>query len=228
MTAESSPTDTIHVRLLHEGTDVWQPTRGRRVGPMTFEILPTPDYDAAAERWEFAPGSIVKCDWQPNIGGPGLIVSALALAPPQVRARPRNVVVFVGRRDPTDAPWIETLVDGRPLEQIVAAAEELKERKGAGPWLGSEPYELLPPGGNLLGGRGAVQLLVCAGCREPGCDPVYAAIEVFDGEVVWSEFHQGNMTTKLPSVGPFVFDRKQYEAAVARAVEWDAARRPSS
>ncbi len=40
---------------------------------------------------------------------------------------------------------------------------------------------------------------------------------IFDDVVVWSEFEEGNVTAKLPSMGPFVFDRKQYEAAVARA-----------
>lgn len=217
------PPDTIYVRLLHEGTDVWRPTQGRRVGPMTYEVLPAPGNAPQGETWEFTPGRIVKCNWQPNIGGPGLMVSALALAPPDLLARPRSVVEFLGRRDPGYAPWIDTLIDGKPLAQIVEAAEELRERKGAGPWEGSEPYELLPPKGSLLGGHGGVQLLVCAGCREPGCDPVFAAIEVFDDVVAWSEFHQGNVTTNLPSVGPFVFDRKQYEAAVARAVEWDTA-----
>lgn len=228
MTTHPSPTEKIYVRLLGEGSDAWAPAIGRKVGTMSFEVLRPADYNLDAEEWQFPPGTIVLCDWRRDRGEPKLLAAARAVAPPDFLARPRSVVEFVGRRDPTDAPWIETLIDGKPLEQIVAAAEELKERKGAGPWLGSEPYELLPPGGNLLGGRGAVQLLVCAGCREPGCDPVYAAIEVFDGEVVWSGFHQGNMTTKLPSVGPFVFARKKYESAVARAVEWDAARRPSS
>lgn len=222
MTTPPPPPDTIYVRLLHEGTDVWRPTRGRRVGPMTFEILPTPDYDAGAERWEFAPGSIVNCDWQPNIGVPGPIVSALALAPPEVRARRRSVVVFVGRRDPGYAPWIDTLIDGKPLEQIVATATGTRT-KDPSDLQGSDPHMLLPPHGNLLGGLGRIQPLLCSGCREPGCHPVDAAIEVYDDVVVWSEFTEGNHPTQLPSIGPFVFDRKQYEAAVALAVEWDTA-----
>ena len=210
------------MRLLDEGTDVWRPTQGRRVGPMTFEVMPTPDYSAECQEWEFAPDRVVVCRWEAKSGGRTSIACGPALTPPDLRTRPRNIVEFVGRSELGDAPWIDTVVDETPLEQIVAAAEELKGRKGAGPWQGSEPHELLPPRGSLLGGRGGVQLLVCAGCREPGCDPVYAAIEVFDDVVVWSEFGQGNVTTRLPSVGPFVFDRKQYEAAAARAVEWDA------
>lgn len=216
------PTETIYVRLLDEGTDVWRPTQGRRVGPMTYEVLPAPGNAPQDETWEFTPGRIVKCGWQPDIGGSGLIVSALALAPPDLLARPRSVVEFLGRRDPGHAPWIDTLIDGKPLEQIVAAATGTRT-KDPSDLQGSDPHMLLPPHGNLLGGLGRIQPLLCSGCREPGCHPVDTAIEVFDDVVVWSEFTEGNHPTQLPSIGPFVFDRKQYEAAVALAVEWDTA-----
>lgn len=219
MTTAPSPTETIYVRLLDEGTNVWRPTQGRKVGLMTYEVLATSDYDPQGEQWEFAPGRIVKCGWQPKSGGPALIATEPAVAPPDLRARPRSVVEFVGRRDPGYAPWIDTLIDGKPLEQIVA--ETLGTRtKDPKDLQGSDPHMLLPPHGNLLGGLGRIQPLLCSGCREPGCHPVSAAIEVFDGEVVWSEFDEGNHPTRLSSVGPFVFDRKQYEVAVARAVEW--------
>lgn len=221
MTAPS-PTETIYVRLLREGIDAWVPANGRKVGPMTFEILRPADYNPEAQDLAFPPGAVVVCDWLRDRGEPKLLATARAVAPPDLRARPRSLVAFVGRCDPGYAPWIDTLIDGKPLEAIVAAASELPRPKDRDHWQGSEPHELLPPTGSLRGGLGAVQLLVCAGCREPGCDPVFCGIEVFDGEVVWSEFNQGNVVTKLPSVGPFVFERRQYEAAVARAVEWDA------
>jgi len=228
MNTSPSPTATIYVRLLDEGTDVWRPTLGRKLGPMKYEVLPTPNYDSDDEKWEFLPGSIVLCGWSRE--GEELLwrANARADAPPELKFRPRSIVEFIGRNEPGGAPWIDTLVDGKPLEQIVAAAADSEKREAAGPWQGSEPYELLPPKGSLLGGHGGVQLLVCAGCREPGCDPVTCAIEVFDGEIVWSEFHQGNMTTQLRSVGPFVFDRKQYEAAVARAAGWDSRKHTAS
>lgn len=221
MTLPPSPTETIYVRLLGDGSDAWAPAIGRRVGPRNFEILRPANYNPAAEAWEFPPGGVVVCDRRRDRGEPKLLAVARAVAPTELRVRPRNLVEFVGRRDPGYAPWIDTLVDRKPLELIVATAAELPRPKGCDHWQGSEPYELLPPKGTLLGGRGCVQLLVCAGCREPGCDPVTCAIEVFDGEVVWSEFDEGNHPTRLSSVGPFVFDRKQYEAAVARAAEWD-------
>jgi hypothetical protein len=221
VTTPQSPTETIYVRLLDEGTDVWRPTLGRRVGPMTFEVMPTPNYDPEDEKWEFLPGRVVRCGWENKSVGVALVASEPAIAPLELRARARNVVEFVGRQEPSYAPWIDTLIDGKPLEEIVAGASDLPRRKGRDQWQGSEPHELLPPKGGLLGGRGGLQLLVCAGCREPGCDPVACAIEVYDGEVVWSEFDEGNHPTRLSLVGPFVFDRKQYEAAVARAVAWD-------
>jgi hypothetical protein len=221
VTTAPAPTETIYVRLLDEGTVVWRPTQGRKVGPMTFQVLPTPRYDPKNERWEFVPGRVVNCRWEERSGGPAFIACEPAAAPADLRAHPRSVVEFVGRRDPDYAPWIDTVIDGKPLEQIVATSigTRTKDPKNL---QGSDPHMLLPPHGNLPGGLGRIQPLLCSGCREPGCHPVSAAIEVFDDVVVWSEFEEGNVTNKLPSIGPFVFHRKQYEAAVARAVEWDA------
>jgi hypothetical protein len=79
---------------------------------------------------------------------------------------------------------IDTLADGKSLEQILAAAVELRGREGPGPWQGSGPDLLLPATRNLLGGRGGIQLLVCADYREPGCDAVGCAAEVLDDPVV--------------------------------------------
>lgn len=58
MTAEPSPTETIYVRLLGEGSDAWAPATGRRVGPMSFEVLRPADYNPDTEEWEFQPGSV--------------------------------------------------------------------------------------------------------------------------------------------------------------------------
>ena len=59
----ASRTDTveIYVPLLNEGTDVCRPTKGLPLGPMRFKILPTADYSAELEEWEFPPGSVVEC-----------------------------------------------------------------------------------------------------------------------------------------------------------------------
>jgi hypothetical protein len=50
----------MHVRLLKEGTDCSRPTQGVALGNGLFKLLPTKDYDAGDERWEFLPGSIVR------------------------------------------------------------------------------------------------------------------------------------------------------------------------
>lgn len=57
-----SKAETIFVYLKEEGTDVWRPTLGRKIGHMVFEVLPTPDYNAKDESWEFVPGTVVECE----------------------------------------------------------------------------------------------------------------------------------------------------------------------
>jgi hypothetical protein len=52
---------TIYIKLLNEGTDVWRPTIGKRIEGNIFEVLTTEDYDPDDEEWEFTPGSTVKC-----------------------------------------------------------------------------------------------------------------------------------------------------------------------
>jgi hypothetical protein len=47
--------------LLNEATDVWRPTIGEVVASSTVRLLPTPDYDADDEQWEFIPGALVEC-----------------------------------------------------------------------------------------------------------------------------------------------------------------------
>ena len=59
MTKENSIVE-IHVRLLDEGTDCSRPTQGVVLGSGLFKLLPTNDYDAGDEHWEFLPGSIVR------------------------------------------------------------------------------------------------------------------------------------------------------------------------
>ena len=74
----SPATETIHVLLLDEGTDVWRPTQARRLSGMQFEILPTPDYDPQVEAWQFEPGSVVVCE-ERVLGGQVSIVAVRAL-----------------------------------------------------------------------------------------------------------------------------------------------------
>ncbi len=53
---------TIYIRLLDEGTEVFRPTSGERVGNALFKVLPTSNYNPQDEKWEFVPGSLVECE----------------------------------------------------------------------------------------------------------------------------------------------------------------------
>jgi hypothetical protein len=55
-----SKRDTIYVALLDEGIDVWRPVEARKLSPDTYLIVDQ-DYDRAIERWEFEPGTVVRC-----------------------------------------------------------------------------------------------------------------------------------------------------------------------
>jgi hypothetical protein len=52
---------TIHVVLLGEGTWCARPTECIDLGNGLFRLLATPNYNPEDERWEFPPGSIVRC-----------------------------------------------------------------------------------------------------------------------------------------------------------------------
>ena len=70
---DGSPTETIYVELLNEGTSAWRPTMGRRVGPQAFELLATPNYDPEHEEWQFVPGTVVRCNERVLSCGPVLV-----------------------------------------------------------------------------------------------------------------------------------------------------------
>jgi hypothetical protein len=51
----------IYISLLDEGTPVFRPTLGVKLGDDLYEVLPTYDYDPEDENWEFKPGCVVRC-----------------------------------------------------------------------------------------------------------------------------------------------------------------------
>jgi hypothetical protein len=79
----ASSTEEIHIRLLDEGVDVWRPTQGLRVGPMTFKVLPTAKYNAEDEKWEFVPGTVVVCERRTLSEGPVMVAVRRAGATPR-------------------------------------------------------------------------------------------------------------------------------------------------
>lgn len=63
---------------------------------------------------------------------------------------------------------------------------------------------------------GDTVLLGCQ-CGQWECWPLTAQVEVTDETVTWSAFRNGHRATwDLSALGPFVFDRRQYETALRR------------
>ncbi|MDR3576148.1 MAG: hypothetical protein P4L50_19955 [Anaerolineaceae bacterium] len=66
--------DLIYIRLLGEGTLVYRPTQGLKIGGLIFKVLPTENYNPEDENWEFPPGTIVRCQKE-NKGGKEILVA---------------------------------------------------------------------------------------------------------------------------------------------------------
>ncbi len=75
--AMDTNTSTIYVNLLDEGVSVVRPTQGLQVGRYKYRILATSDYDPDEEIWEFAPGSIVRCEQEMREGVELLVAKEL-------------------------------------------------------------------------------------------------------------------------------------------------------
>ncbi len=56
--------DTIYIRLLNEGTDVWRPAKGECLSDSIYRVLKIDNYDPDIEEWEFLPGTVVRCEDQ--------------------------------------------------------------------------------------------------------------------------------------------------------------------
>lgn len=83
--ATSSDTETVYVRLLEEGVDVWRPVSAYWLGGDVFELSHAPMPDD--EMWEFGPGSrvVVKTrhgtphDFPVAVAGAGAVPAPAAL-----------------------------------------------------------------------------------------------------------------------------------------------------
>ena len=64
----------LYVPLLNEGTDVLRPTTGLLLGPDLVQVLATKDYNPTTEKWQFPPGSKVRCVSETR-GGRKLLVA---------------------------------------------------------------------------------------------------------------------------------------------------------
>ena len=72
-------TETIYVALIDEGVEVWRPVLAARRAEDLFEIISKND-SPETEVWEFAAGSLVRCETKQLYDGPCLV--AVELQPP--------------------------------------------------------------------------------------------------------------------------------------------------
>ncbi|MEN3537886.1 hypothetical protein AAH991_22420 [Microbispora sp. ZYX-F-249] len=149
-----------------------------------------------------------------------------------------NVVEF--RLDPPAGDWafgnVEILVDGVPLRDLAKVVEAPFAASEGHPGIAGA-YEGLSerlcwPSRHFLGepelrwfDEGETVLLGCD-CGEWGCWPLTARVEVTGTTVVWSGFRNGHRDGQwdLSALGPFVFERGQYEAALRATQRDDGAR----
>lgn len=137
---------------------------------------------------------------------------------------------------------VDVIIDRKRLVELAAAVEQPFAEKEGHPELAGD-YEGCPPSVIFLPSRhyfgqgcgswvwdpdlydGKSVVLQCKGCGETGCWPLVAKITGTSDNVIWSAFeqiHRGGAWTKTgdgpkwfyDGLGPFVFDRRQYEEAL--------------
>jgi hypothetical protein len=134
-----------------------------------------------------------------------------------------------GEDFPDDLRQIKISVNGVEFPQLVRDAElpsarADEEEEIAGNYIGLVAgYMRIDLAGQFLGGRGTpmfegdeekTALLGC-GCGEVGCSPLLARVTVTDETVTWGEFEQPTRPDwDYESLGPFTFERAQYERAL--------------
>jgi hypothetical protein len=117
----------------------------------------------------------------------------------------------------------------RDVELPFARREDAESIAGA--YSGLPPNrDICPPSKHFLGQPSTVlyrygdkvQVLGCE-CGEPGCWPLICRIEVGQTRVRWTDFEQPHRSGdgsrpswSYDALGPFEFDRRQYELAVAK------------
>lgn len=67
---------TVFVKLLNEGTDVWRPVAAQHVGANIY-ALPRVEPELG-EAWDFPPGATVRCETRPLSEGRSLVAVAIA------------------------------------------------------------------------------------------------------------------------------------------------------
>lgn len=121
------------------------------------------------------------------------------------------------------------LIDGRSLIGLVAAYELAQGYTPSGGYGGVIPESrtladlseyYLGTAAEQLPGPGWSWLLACDSCGVTDCWPLEARVDVTADTVTWSEFQQPHRPSwSYSGFGPFRFDRRQYETAIAEAAK---------
>ena len=121
------------------------------------------------------------------------------------------------------------MVDGTPLTELARRAELDDARADGDPNQAGGYANLIDldlicwPSRHFLGepvlhwfGDGDAVVAGC-NCGDYGCWPLCVQIEVTHEHVVWRDFRNGHRTHwDLSGLGPFVFERTEYESALRR------------
>jgi hypothetical protein len=121
---------------------------------------------------------------------------------------------------------IHPIVNGTPLRDLAKVVEQAcADAEGipsiAGGYMGPVQVDWLRwPARHYLGeprdtwfDDGDTVLLGCV-CGESGCWPLTAFVDVAGDTVTWREFRTGHRDWDLSELGPFTFERDQYESAL--------------
>ncbi len=126
-------------------------------------------------------------------------------------------------------PALVPFIDGVSLIERARAAEQRPARESGEPDLAGSYAGLLevdvvawparhylgeePPVPGVDASGGGTVLLGCT-CGHTGCWPLFARVDVEDDTVVWHTFRTGWRDRDLGRLGPFTFDRVQFETAL--------------
>lgn len=121
---------------------------------------------------------------------------------------------------------VEVLINGHRLIDMLCEIELPYAREEghpdiAGGYIGLEPKYVFLPARTFLDAPdewyeedGKAGILSCE-CGEPGCWPLLVRITLGPDRVIWSDFEQPHRPQwDYDDLGPFVFDRAKYEAAL--------------
>jgi hypothetical protein len=126
----------------------------------------------------------------------------------------------VRKREDLSADEVVPTVDGRELADLVHAFElghGMETRPASYGGLIPAFFNFGSMANHFLGRgeAGKVALLGCE-CGEWGCWPLLATITVTQQRVVWTDFEQPHRKERdYTALGPFEFDRAQYELALS-------------